>query len=47
MGEVERGSGLVEEATYRELSDFYRPFNEDLARITGDDSFLKWGKATG
>jgi len=44
---VERGSGLVEEATYRELSDFYRPFNEDLARITGDDSFLKWGKATG
>ena len=28
------------------LDDFYRPYNEELARLLGDDSYLEWHNAT-
>ncbi len=34
--------GHMEEAALKLLTDYYKPFNEDLAALLGDSSILEW-----
>ena len=38
------GRSLVDEGLAQRLREFYAPFNQDLAWLTGNERFNLWGK---